>query len=260
MRSALVLFSALVPLLGLGGPAAAADAANDYPPPAYVVDTAGLLPPAVEHRIGAELASFEDRTSHQMAVVLVPALNGQSDEDYARGLFDRWGIGRTGVNDGALLLVGLQERRVRVQVGAGLHAALTDDDAVKIVNDITPALHDGRYTDAVLRGERAIRTQAGDTQLDLQDPARTARFSGGVAVPASTSGHTPGWLVVVTLAVIGGVLATVIAVVGRDLKRRGGGPGSGGGGWTGAIGAGAAGGAAGAGGAVGGGGGASGGF
>jgi uncharacterized protein len=106
-----------------------------YPPPsAFVVDTADVVSAAVEQQIAGQLTSFEDRTGHQMAVVVVPSLDGQSVDEYAHGLFEQWGIGRAGVDDGALLLVAVQDRKVRVQVGQGLSSALSDDAAVGVVD------------------------------------------------------------------------------------------------------------------------------
>jgi uncharacterized protein len=217
MRTARVLgLSLAVVLLSLvAGPASAASA---YPPPSgYVVDAAHVLPAPVVRQVAAELGSFEDRTAHQMAVVIVPRLDGQSVEDYARGLFDSWGIGRSGVNDGSLLLIAIDERRVRVQVGSGLQATLSDAKAVDVVNAITPQLHAHDYAAAVLAGERDMRHDVGDTSVADQDAARVAHFSGGRAAKetAAHQGSTPTWLVVVTLSVLGAVIAGLMIVASR---------------------------------------------
>jgi uncharacterized protein len=259
---------AVLGLLGLWlGAPSTAFAAPDYPvPTSFVVDTAGVIPAPVERQIASELASFEDRTQHQMAVAVVPSLGGQSVDDYARGLFDRWGIGRAGVDDGALLLVGVKERRVRVQVGSGLTNTITNDAAVNIVNQITPTLRQNDFAAGVLAGERAMRSTTGDQQLEAQAAPRVPRFGGGRAVPADggEQGQTNGWLVGVTLGLIGLVIAGLFFFVTRDIRRHpGGGSGSiGATGYVGGFSGGgfSGGGGGGGGGAVGGGGGASGGF
>jgi uncharacterized protein len=238
---------------------ASADAT--YPAPsAFVVDTADVVPAPVEQQIDGQLTSFEDRTGHQMAVVVVPTLDGQSVDEYARGLFDRWGIGHAGVDDGAVLLVATRDRKVRVQVGSGLSNTLSDDAAVDVVNDITPILHRDDFAGGVLAGEREMRRVIGDQQLDAYVSPRAPHFGGGQAVAATSGkhGHTSPWVVGVTLGIGGLVALGSIVFFGTRLGRGGGIGGAGGGGFTGGYVGGMGGG--GGGGAVGGGGGASGGF
>jgi uncharacterized protein len=256
--AAFLLLIAIV--LAAASPAAAA---TPYPAPSgYVVDAAGVLPGPVQQQLAGELASFEQRTAHQMAVVVVQALEGKSVEDYARGLFNTWGIGRTGVDDGALLLVAVQERRVRVQVGPGVFGQLTDAKAVEIVDSITPILHNDDYAGGVVAGERAMRSALGDTQLEERADNRLPAFGGGHAVESSNSheGTNPA-LVIGSIVLLGTVVLGLIFAASRDAFRRDGPGGGSGSGSSGIFAGGAAGGAAaGGGGAVGGGGGASGGF
>jgi uncharacterized protein len=248
--------------------ASAEAAASPIGPPAYVVDGAHVLRPKAVQQISGELAAFELRTAHQLAVVTVPDLGGRDEQAYARELFNRWGIGRAGVNDGGLLLVAIEERKVRIQVGQGLrNAGLTDDAAVRIVDDITPVLHRDDFSAGLVAGERAMRKAVGDTALVVRND-KVARFGGGQAI-AADSGHesTEPALVVGLFAVFGSLVAGVFYVAVRGMRRgrRPGRRSTGGAGWTGgwfgdAGGGGSFDGGGGGGGGDGGGGGASGGF
>jgi uncharacterized protein len=263
-----LLVGLLLAVLTVADASRPAEAATTYPPPSgFVVDATGILPGPVVQQVAGELASFELRTGHQMAVVLVPRLDGQSVEDYARGLFNAWGIGRAGENDGALLLIAVQERRVRVQVGPGIHDQLSDAKAVEIVNSITPILRGDDYAGGVVAGERAMRTALGDAQLEERSDGRSVSFGGGKAVERETGDQGNAVVSIVAVALLAAVALGLIVATARGAFRNKGGPGGGGltssAGSGGAGAAGFAGGAAGGGGgggAAGGGGGASGGF
>ena len=233
-------------------------------PPAFVLDDAHVLPAAAVTQIAGELAAYEARTAHELAVVTVPTLDGRDVQTYSRDLFDAWGIGRAGVDDGGLLLIALKERKVRVQVGQGLrNAGLTDEVAVTVVNDITPILHRDDYAGGVVAGEREMRQKLGDTALEARQDGVAAHFGGGRAM-AADAGHqsTNPAVLAVVLGVFGALVVGVFVVAIRGIR----GDSTLGGGGTGRDGGWAAGGFVGGGGggggsgAVGGGGGASGGF
>ncbi|MDQ1632499.1 MAG: hypothetical protein QOC80_2471, partial [Frankiaceae bacterium] len=157
----------------------------------------------------------------------------------------------------------LKERKVRVQVGQGLRdAGLTDDAAVRIVDDITPTLHRDDFSGGLVAGEREMRQVLGDAALEAREDGAVARFGGGQSI-AADSGHersNPA-VVVAVLMVFGVLIAVIFYVVVRGIRNDmalGGGTavgGAGGAGWGGGFSGGG-----GGGGAVGGGGGASGGF
>lgn len=101
--------------------------------PAYsegrVTDDAKVLSDAQKQQIAARLADFERLTGHQMVVVTTPSLGGQDIALYATNLANKRGIGRRGVDDGILLLVAPNERKVRIAVGRGLESILSDTAA-----------------------------------------------------------------------------------------------------------------------------------
>src|SRR5829696_6188717 len=101
--------------------------AQTFPPlTGRVVDAADLLKPEERAALEAKLKSHEDRTSDQVVVATLRSLEGFEIEDYANRLFRHWQLGQKGKDNGALLLVAPQERKVRIEVGYGLEGALTD--------------------------------------------------------------------------------------------------------------------------------------
>lgn len=148
-------------LAGCGAAAPAksvAPAGYDFPAlSGRVVDAAQLLPPASRAAINEKLAALETRTHHQFVVVTVLALGGHPIEDYGVRLGRTWGIGRKGINDGVLLIVAPQERKVRIEVGYGLEKALRDEEAKAIIDTaILPAFRAGDYPRGIAAGVDGI--------------------------------------------------------------------------------------------------------
>ena len=100
-----------------------------------VVDQADILPPKAEARLNARLADLQRRTRHQLAIVTVPSLQGYSINDYSLRLGRAWGVGRRHYDDGVVLLVAPSEHKVRIEVGYGLEATLTDPRCAEIIRD-----------------------------------------------------------------------------------------------------------------------------
>jgi uncharacterized protein len=129
---------------------ACACVAADYPASAgYVNDFTGILPGAVQDALDLRLRAYERATSNEVAVAVVSSLQGESVEDFARGLFRAWGLGKQGDNNGVLFLWAPSERKVRIQVGYGLEKALSDSDCVEILARVTPLFRDGSYSQGV---------------------------------------------------------------------------------------------------------------
>ncbi len=99
-----------------------------------VVDEADLLSPAQEAELTKMLEQHERKTSNQVVVVTVTSLQGSSIESFGRSLGNHWGIGQKDKDNGVLLLVALEERRVRIEVGRGLESKLTNQIAKDIID------------------------------------------------------------------------------------------------------------------------------
>jgi len=111
-----------------------------------VVDNANLLSAQQESRLTQQLASHEEATSNQVVVVTLPSLQGTSIDDFGYQLGRHWGIGQAGRDNGVLLIVAPNERKVRIEVGYGLEGDLPDAIARAIIDqNILPAFRRNDY-------------------------------------------------------------------------------------------------------------------
>nr|WP_262030347.1 YgcG family protein [Microvirga sp. Mcv34] len=132
--------------------------AQIFPPlTGRVVDAANLLKPEERSALEAKLKAHEDKTSDQVVVATVRSLEGYPIEDYANRLFRHWQLGQKKNNNGALLLVAPQERKVRIEVGYGLEGALTDAlSKVIITTAIAPQFQKGNFAGGIGAGVDAM--------------------------------------------------------------------------------------------------------
>lgn len=115
-------------------------------PTARVNDYAGLLREEERARLEMLLAERERATSAQMVIAIFRSLQGEALEDYSIRLAQRWRIGHKGLDNGVILLVFLAERELRLEVGYGLEATITDAAADRIIRDaIVPRFREGRH-------------------------------------------------------------------------------------------------------------------
>lgn len=138
-----------------------------------VVDRADMLPPAEEARLSQMLQAHEQASTEQVVVVTLPDLQGFPIEDFGYQLGRHWGIGQKGEDNGALLIVARDERKVRIEVGYGLEGRLTDANASLIINRIiTPAFRQGDFATGIVDGAEAMIQVLGGEPLALpQGPA-----------------------------------------------------------------------------------------
>jgi uncharacterized protein len=138
-----------------------------------VVDTAGMLSPAAKANLEAELAAFEAKSSDQVVVATIPSLKGAVLEDYANGLFRHWKLGQAQENNGVLLLIARDDRKMRIEVGYGLEGILTDAISRLIIEDvIVPQFRAGDFETGITQGAQFIvKVLSGDT-AELEARAR----------------------------------------------------------------------------------------
>ncbi|WP_407294588.1 TPM domain-containing protein [Stutzerimonas zhaodongensis] len=179
-----------------------------------VVDRADLLDTQAEARLTSMLAAHEQGSSEQVVVVTVPDLQGRSIEEFGVALGREWGIGQQGEDNGALLIVARDDRRVRIEVGYGLEGRLTDAQSSVIINRIiTPAFREGNFAQGIIEGTAAIIQVLGG------DPLRTASRAPAMPMHAQEPGG---------LGILGFFLMLVaIFVIGGGRGGRGGGRGAG---------------------------------
>lgn len=122
-----------------------------------VNDYAAMLSPATVSQLENSLALFEQQQSTQLAVLTVASLAGDSLEDFSLRVAETWKIGRQGLDNGALLLIARDDRKLRIEVGYGLEGRLTDLVAGRIIRDvITPQFRSGRFDQGVIDGVNAM--------------------------------------------------------------------------------------------------------
>ncbi len=132
--------------------------ALDVPPvTGRVVDLAHILPNSTVELLTTQLAAHEGQSSNQVAVLIVPSLGGEPLEEFSHRVATTWKLGQQGTDNGALLLMAIQERKVRIEVGYGLEGVLTDARSAQIIrNEIVPRFRAGDMPGGVTAGINAI--------------------------------------------------------------------------------------------------------
>ena len=128
--------------------AVSAPAAEVIPPApkAFFNDNANVVPAPVASQLNETLAQFERDSSNQLLVAIFPKMQTDSSiEDYANRLFQAWGPGLKDKDNGAVLLVFIQDRKMRIEVGYGLEPRLTDAECFRIIEELKPHFRSGDY-------------------------------------------------------------------------------------------------------------------
>ena len=252
---------------------------------ARVSDLTGTLNAEQISGLEQKLAAFEAAKGAQVVVLLLPTTQPETIEQFGIRLFEAWKIGRKGVDDGVMLIVAKDDRRLRIEVGYGLEGALNDATAKRIISEtITPQFKAGDFPGGILAGVDAILKVVDGEPLPAVSEATSGgqvsfaeipetlifgfliaaaiggtilrRLLGNLLGSAVVSGVTgvAGWLILGGLAgaLAGVIVGLFLAIFGLDilisgiLSGGGGrGGGSGGGGFSGGGGSGGGGGASG---------------
>lgn len=174
-------FAASIPALcvGLvlaGGPAGAQQL---VPVPALaspVTDLTDTLSPDQRAALDAKLRAFEKQKGSQVAVLIVPTTYPEEIEQFGIRVADTWKLGRKGVDDGAILIVALNDRKLRIEVGRGLEGALPDAIANRIIDeDVVPQFRRGDIYGGIATGvDRMLRVVEGEPlpEPELNSPSQ----------------------------------------------------------------------------------------
>jgi uncharacterized protein len=132
----------------------------DIPPLAgRVVDQAHVILPAHLSDLNDALTAHESKTSNQVAVLTLPSLAGETLEEFSHRVASAWGLGQKGTDNGVLLLVAIQDRKIRIEVGYGLEGTLTDAKSSQIIrHEMVPRFRHGEYSEGIVAGVHAILT------------------------------------------------------------------------------------------------------
>ena len=156
-------------------------AALDVPPPAGpVTDLVGILDEGARQQLTGLIQDVRDRTTVEIAILIVSSTTPETIEGYSVAVFDRWKIGRRGQDNGLLFLVAVQDRRLRITTGYGLEGILPDGKVGEIRDrEIVPLFRAGRYAEGILRGTQALAAvilgQQAEGSSARQPTARLAR-------------------------------------------------------------------------------------
>jgi uncharacterized protein len=151
---------------------------------ARVTDLTGTLSGEAVNRLEAKLKEFETKKGSQLAVLVVPTTQPEEIEQYGIRVLDKWKLGRKGIDDGAILIIAKDDRRVRIEVGYGLEGALPDAIAKRIIAEtITPHFKQGDYDGGIEAGiDKMISVVSGEP-LPAPDVKWEQRGGGGKILP-----------------------------------------------------------------------------
>ncbi len=153
-----------------------------------VVDEANLLSPATETALTQKLEALETATGRQLVVATLPSLQGLEIEEYGYQLGRAWKLGGEKTDDGVVLIVAPNERKVRIEVGYGLEPVLTDAlSSVIIQSTILPRFKAGDMEGGVVAGADALIQQ-----LSLPDEAAKAQVAAAAEQPRAEG--PPRWI------------------------------------------------------------------
>jgi uncharacterized protein len=144
-------------------------------------DEAGVLSSGFVNQLEHSLKSGEDSTSNQIAVLVIPTLNDYPVEEYALQVAEKWKLGQQGKDNGVLLLVVINDRKIRIEVGYGLEGVLPDALANQIIrNEMAPYFRQQNYEAGIAAGTAAIqRAIAGEYTAEAQ-PIRRKKGKGSI--------------------------------------------------------------------------------
>lgn len=169
---------------------------------ARVTDLADTLSPQQQQALEAKLAAFEAHKGSQVAVLIVPTTQPEAIEQYAIRVVDQWKLGRKDVDDGVLVLLAANDRKVRIEVGYGLEGVLPDVIAKRIIENVMiPQFRQGDYYAGLDAGIDAV---TGVIEGEpLPEPQRQANAGG-----SAWEGMLP--LLLIGGVVVGGLLRAML--------------------------------------------------
>jgi uncharacterized protein len=145
-----------------------------------VVDLARVLPAQEVEQLSDRLKAHEDKTGNQVAVLILPSLEGEPLEEYSHRIATVWKLGRKGTDNGVLLFIALKERKLRIEVGYGLEGTLTDLRSAHIIRqEIVPRFKAGDIPGGVRAGTEAILNTIEGTYQAVDEPRGAPTFASG---------------------------------------------------------------------------------
>jgi uncharacterized protein len=189
---------------------------------AHINDFANVIDSATKSQIETILINFENLSGAQIAVAVIPSLEGGTIEEYANGLYRAWGIGgKSGPNKdkGALLVIAIEDRRSRLEVGYGLEGDLPDGLAGEMLRRMRPYFQQQQWSQGVTVGVRTIvDTLAQKWNLSIEGIDRSYSYSGSGRGRTESRGRSSNTIIYILLGIF------ILFIISR-INRRGGGGG-----------------------------------
>ncbi|MEO6612206.1 MAG: TPM domain-containing protein [Chitinophagaceae bacterium] len=210
-------------------------------PPKLVNDYTGTLTPVQVQALEDKLVAYDDSTSTQVVIVIIPTLNGYDISEYGLALGRKWGIGGKEFSNGAIILVAKDDHKLRIEVGYGLEGAIPDITAKSIIdNSLTPSFKEDNYYRGLDRAtDDIIKAAAGEYKAPANYNKKTKGGGWGsilgliilfILLGAFGGGRGSGG----TMSGAGWILGSMLGNAGgRSSGGWGGGSGGGGGGFGG---------------------------
>ena len=143
-----------------------------------VTDLTATLSADQRSRLEEKLAAFERQKGAQVAVLIVPTVKPETIPEYALRVVESWKLGRKGVDDGVLLLIAKEDRKLRIEVGYGLEGALNDATAKRIISEtISPRFKQGDFYGGIDSGLETMLRVVGGESLPEPEQQRDAKNS-----------------------------------------------------------------------------------
>lgn len=218
-----------------------------------VVDLTATLSPDQVAALEQKLKAFEDRKGSQLAVLIVPTTQPETIEQYALRVVEQWKLGRKKVDDGALLLIAKNDRKLRIEVGYGLEGALNDATSKRIIDEIiTPKFRSGDFAGGISDGADRILKVIDGEPLPAPKPegelpdlgligeyfpfllivvlvgggifrAIFGRLLGSLVAGGGVAFFIWFFLGALSIAAVGGLIAFVVTMIGDSIVSSGGG-------------------------------------
>lgn len=183
------------------------------PPTRWLTDAAGILSTTEAARLDSKLENFEQQSGAQFIIYTFPSLEGESVEDFTIRCVEKWKVGQKKYDNGLVLFVFVQEKKVRVEVGYGLEGTMTDAFSSRVIREyIAPHFQQGNYGQGLIAASDAIiaKIRGGEAPVPPLQPRGSSQTGAG-------SDISPFMIVVILFV----VFFVVVPMLSRGGRRGG---------------------------------------
>jgi uncharacterized protein len=144
----------------------------------HINDYAGVLSPSARVEFEDLLTGYEKETSHQIGVLTVTSLNGEAIETFSLRVAKAWGLGRKGFDNGVLMTIAPNDRRIRIELGTGMHRYVSNAEAQAVIDSMLPQMRAKDFDGAVRLGLGRLTDMCRAFRVNLAETASNQQCSG----------------------------------------------------------------------------------